>query len=73
MVLVQSAASEHQGTVLVDHPEGAGTRVTMTIAIRQNGASLLRSNTLSVDYAGEQDHALIELSEFLPPELYEKI
>lgn len=73
MALVQSAASEHQGAVLVDHPEGAGTRVTMTIAIRQNGTAVLRSNTLSVDYSGEQDHALIELSEFLPPELYEKI
>ncbi len=73
MVLIQSAASEHQGAVLVDRPEGAGTRVTMTIAICQNGAAVLHSNTLSVDYTGEQDHALIELSEFLPPELYEKI
>lgn len=73
MVLVQSTASEHQGTVLVDRPEGAGTRVTMTIAIRQGGQAPLRSNVLTVDYAGEQDHALIELADFLPPELYEKI
>jgi len=73
MVLVQSAATEHRGAVLVDRPEGAGTRVTMTIAIRQGGQAPLRSSILNVDYAGEQDHALIELSEFLPPELYEKI
>lgn len=73
MVLVQSAASEHQGAVLVDRPEGAGTRVTMTLAIRQGGNAPLRSNILTVDYTGEQDHTLIELSEFLPPELYEKI
>lgn len=73
LVLVQSVATEHQGAVLVDHPEGAGTRVTMTIAIRQGSHAALRSNVLIVDYAGEQDHALIELSEFLPPELYEKI
>lgn len=73
MVLIQSAATEHQGAVLVDHPEGAGTRVTMTIAIRQGGQTPLHSNILNVDYAGEQDHTLIELSEFLPPELFEKI
>lgn len=73
MVLVQAAATEHQGAVLVDHPDGAGTRVTMTLAIRQGSQAPLRSNVLTVDYAGEQDHALIELSEFLPPELYEKL
>lgn len=73
MVLVQAAATEHQGAVLVDHPDGAGTRVTMTLAIRQGSQAPLRSNILTVDYAGEQDHALIELSEFLPPELYEKL
>lgn len=73
MVLIQSAATDHQGAVLVDHPEGAGTRVTMTIAIRQGGQAPLRSNILNVDYAGEQDHALIELAEFLPPELYKKV
>lgn len=73
MVLIQSAATEHQGAVLVDRPDGAGTRVTMTLAIRQGSRAPLRSNVLTVDYAGEQDHALIELSEFLPPELYETL
>lgn len=73
MVLVQSAATEHQGAVLVDHPNGAGTRVTMTLAIRQGDQASLRSKVLTIDYTGEQDHALIELSEFLPPELYEKL
>ncbi len=73
MVLIQSAATEHQGAVLVDRPEDAGTRVTMTLAIRQGCQASLHSNVLTVDYAGEQDHTLIELSEFLPPELYEKL
>lgn len=69
MVLIRAAAAAHGGTVLVDQPEGTGTRVTMTIAIRQ-GSGLLRSNILRVDYAGERDHAMVELSDVLPASLY---
>lgn len=72
MVLVHSAAAAHGGTVLLDQPEGAGTRVTMTIAIRQNADGMLRSPVLRVDYAGERDHGLIELSDCLPVSVYEK-
>ena len=72
MVLVRSAAANHGGAVLIDQPEGCGTRVTMTMAIRQNTAGVLRSPVIRVDYAGEQDHALIELSDCLPASLYEK-
>lgn len=71
MVLIRSAAALHGGTVLVDHPEGAGTRITMTLAIRQNQSGILRSNVLRVDYSGERDHGLLELSESLPASLYE--
>ncbi len=70
MVLIRSAAAAHGGTVLVDHPEGVGTRFTMSIAIRQNVDSVVRSSALRVDYAGERDHPLLELSEVLPVELY---
>ena len=45
---------------------------TMTIAIRQSTSGTLRSPILRVDYAGEQDHALVELSDCLPAELYKK-
>lgn len=69
MVLIRAAAAAHGGTVLVDQPEGNGTRITMTIAIRQAEA-ILRSNVLRVDYAGEQDHAMIELSDVLPNSAY---
>lgn len=72
MVLIRTAANAHGGTVLVDHPGNAETRVTMTIAIRQGGDAMLRSDILRVDYAGEQDHARIELSQVLPPSLYGK-
>ena len=69
LVLVRSAAARHGGTVLVDQPKG--TRVTLTLAIRQDTGNVVRSPRLRVDYAGEQDHGLIELSDCLPPELYE--
>ena len=72
MVLIRNAASAHGGTVLIDKPDGTGTRVTMTLAIRQSEGTLLRSNTLRVDYTGERDHVLVELSETLPSTLYGK-
>ena len=72
MVLIRSAASIHGGTVLIDQPEGSGTRITMTMAIRKNPSGNLRSNVLRVDYSGERDHGLVELSESLPAFLYEQ-
>lgn len=70
MVMIRSAASAHGGTVLIDHPEGCGTRLTMSMAIQQDTDSMLRASTLQVDYAGERDHTLIELSDILPSFLY---
>ena len=71
MVLIRSAAAAHGGTVLMEHPEGMGARITMTIAIRQTRDGYFRSPTVMVDYAGERDHGLIELSDSLPSRLYE--
>lgn len=71
MVLIRSAAAQHGGTVLVDQPENGGTRITLSLAIRQNPSGTLRSHVLRVDYAGERDHCLIELSDCLPASLYE--
>lgn len=70
MVLIRSTAALHGGTVLVDHPEGHGTRITVSFAIRQGDATL-RSPKLRIDYAGERDHGLIELSDVLPAHLYD--
>lgn len=72
MVMIRSAAANHGGAVLIDQPEGKGTRITLTIAIRQNTDSLLRSPVLRVDYAGERAHGLIELSDCLPVSVYKK-
>ncbi len=66
MVLIRSGAAAHGGTVLLDHPEGCGARITMTMTIRQGDGKQLRSNILCVDYAGEWDHGLVELSDSLP-------
>ncbi len=72
MVLIRSTAALHGGTVLIDQPQGSGTRITMTLAIQQNTGGQLRSPMLRVDYSGERDHGLLELSENLPASLYEK-
>lgn len=72
MSLISAAASAHGGTVLVDHPDGAGTRITMSLAIRTSESPQLHSTTLQVDYTGGYDPLLIELSESLPPSFYGK-
>ena len=72
MVLVRSTAALHGGTVLVEQPEDGGTRVTMTLQIRQDYSGTVRSNILKVDYAGERDHGLIEFSDTLPHTMYHK-
>lgn len=71
MVMIRTAATAHGGTVLIDHPAGCGTRLTMSIAIRQDVEPVVRGSLLRVDYAGERDHTLVELSDVLPNALYE--
>lgn len=70
MVLVRNTAAVHGGTVLIDQPQGGGTRITMSLTIRAGGGNAVRSVICPVDYAGEYDHALLELSDVLPAEFY---
>ena len=70
MVLVRAVATMHGGTVLIDSPQGAGTRVTMTLELRQKSSTQVRSPILRIDYAGERDHGLQELADVLPARLY---
>ena len=67
--LVQSAALAHGGTVLMEPVPDGGMRVTMSLAIRQT-TDALQSPSLHIDYAGERNHALIELADSLPSRLY---
>ena len=71
MVMIRAAAAAHGGTVLLTRSDEGGTRLTMSIAINQNMKSTVRSQALKVDYAGERDHTLIELSDVLPACVYE--
>lgn len=73
MTMVRSAATIHGGTVLIDHPAQGGTRVTLTISIREpEPGTTLRTPIRSIcDYAGGWDHGLTELAELLSSETYE--
>ncbi len=70
LVLVRTAATAHGGTVLMEQPEGKGVKITMAIPIRQRGNPVMRSDILTVDYAGERDHGLMEFSDSLPSDAF---
>ena len=70
MVLIRSAAADHGGTVLIDFPEEKGTRITMTMAIRQDTPAL---RTPVISPAANSDRQILtELSDCLPWEFYQK-
>jgi len=71
MVIVRAAAMAHGGTVLWEIPTDNTVRLTMTVSLRRNKTSDVRSPRLSYDYAGGRDHVLIELSDVLPHTVYE--
>ena len=71
MVLIRGAAAIHGGAVLIDHPQGVGSRVTMTLAITHKHQAEMRSPVFRVDYAGDRDHCLLELSDVLPASMYQ--
>lgn len=69
--IVHSVAAAHGGTVLIEHPEDAGLKITMTISLNPPSNNILRSPIkLPVDYAGGYDCGLLELSDVLPDDLY---
>lgn len=70
MTIIRSAARNHGGTVLIEQNADAGTRVTMTLAIRQKEENTMQSPIFHPDYSGGWDHGLVELSDVLPAEAY---
>ena len=70
MALVRSTATVHGGTVLIQQPVSGGTKVTLSFPIRIGKELTMHAHRLFADYAGDRDHALLELSEVLPAELY---
>jgi len=74
LALVCSIAACHGGTVLIDQPESGGTRVTMTLTVTPCRENMLHCpvQMLFGDYAGGHDRSLLELSEVLSADAYEK-
>ena len=73
MAIVRTAAANHGGTILVSPSKKGGTKITMTIAIRQNDSTTLHSPVFRPDYTGGFDHGLVELSDCLPSEFYKEL
>ena len=73
LAIVSAVAGLHGGTVLIDQPEGIGTRVTLTITVNPCSDHVLRSPTNFIlgDYCGGYDHGILELSDILPAKMYE--
>lgn len=70
LAIVRSAAANHGGTVLVGSTKTGGTKIVLTMAIRQNEGNTLRSPLFRPDYTGGWDHGLVELSDCLGAEWY---
>lgn len=70
MSMVHSAAAAHGGTVLVEHSEDQGAKITMALCIKSSGNSPLRASSLKPDIYGGRDPALIELADVLPHWLF---
>lgn len=74
LAIVHAVAIDHGGTVLVDTPESGGTRVTMTMAVRNSDSMLLRTPiaTPNRSYAAGLDTGLVEFSDVLPAEAFKR-
>ena len=70
MIMIRSAATAHGGTVLVQL--GETVKVTLSMEITNRKSTTLASNILKVDYAGQWDHRMLELSDALPFEAFRK-
>ena len=72
MSVIRAAAASHHGTVLVDFPEKRGTRVTITIPIRNCADNTVRTPILRMDSFGGFDQGLVELADVLPLSAFQK-
>lgn len=75
LVLVREVAKMHGGTLLVTPDAKGGTVAALAMERKLVDSRAdrrdLRNPLLMVDYAGERDHALLELSGELPLEFYD--
>ncbi|MBR4991222.1 MAG: HAMP domain-containing histidine kinase [Oscillospiraceae bacterium] len=73
LAIVRAAAANHGGTLLISTGKETGMKVTLTVALRQDSGTTLRSPLLCPDYTGGWDHALVELSDCLGAEYYTEL
>ncbi len=73
MPLIHAAATAHGGTVLLEELRGNKIRITMSLSVRQDKSSNLRSSILVPDIYCGSDQALIELSDVLNYHLYSEL
>ena len=72
MTVIRTIASAHKGTLFV-HPESERQMsVTMSLGIQNNTESRLRASSMRMIPAGGYDTALVELSDVLPADMYDK-
>ena len=70
--LVQAVVQAHGGTVLLQSQPGEGTDVLLSLPVgTPEDPSLLKSPSVRVDQSGGFSPALVELSDVLPPELFD--
>lgn len=73
LAIVRAAAANHGGTVLISPVRTGGTRITMTLSIRQSDDTVLRSPLFRPDYIGGWDHGLVELSDCIGTQWYKTL
>lgn len=71
LLLVRQVAAMHGGAVLIGPEAGGGTVAAISLDLQARPELQLRSPRICVDYAGERDHCLIELSDVLPDAAFE--
>lgn len=69
LVLARCAAIAHGGTLLLAPDSRGGTRYCLTLQLNDEDDGVLRDH-IQMDYAGNYDHILVELSDVLPSRLY---
>ena len=68
--IAQLAASTHNGTLLLDRPDGETIRFTLSISTKMQDGDILRSPSLQIDHLGGFKSSLVELADVLPSIAY---
>lgn len=67
-------AALHGGTMIIEGQPQKGTTVTMSLSLhRQAPQATVHSPVVNYDYAGGFEHALVELSDALPSDVFDSV